>query len=447
MISLVEAYKEERPFLGFGSSELTGVRRRLFGLVPPKLKCKAQLKVFNADLWFAPDANNGRKGEDFWADTDAAKWPGLTPRQTSHYLWTIAPTDYLRPILFRTADGTQGLLRVTGANFNEILLERRLLPPAPAPRSQPATPRTFSVTMSDGTYVEILGLCHHPLSGQAWWKPDGSPLARAPYLIDPKVRLMTLNDDRKTIEMAFITIAPQKVVKTVTGNRTTVTLSQGSVTRFGVEGNSGAGSHSIVDEFGNRSMVPFNTGEMYVFDKDRMTTSVRFGFACEPWTMVLSSSAGSQSTQGAGGLVSFGPLNWENGRPAVDVILSNGWGNFAVRVVALDSAGKSYNLDFNQIKAVEPSSLEQTRYHYTVSSDLRQNWPADIAELRLEATGFTDLVFENVSLEAGQITDVKTRQEPPPPVALPASQPSKGALIINPAMRKRAEKNQAATKA
>jgi beta-lactamase regulating signal transducer with metallopeptidase domain len=43
------------------------------------------------------------------------------------------------------------------------------------------SPPDFTAVLPDGVTVELLGACDYPSEGKQWWRPDGSPLAEAPY--------------------------------------------------------------------------------------------------------------------------------------------------------------------------------------------------------------------------------------------------------------------------
>jgi prepilin-type processing-associated H-X9-DG protein len=42
-------------------------------------------------------------------------------------------------------------------------------------------PSGWVATLPNGVTIELIGVSFHPSRGQSWWKPDGSPLAEAPY--------------------------------------------------------------------------------------------------------------------------------------------------------------------------------------------------------------------------------------------------------------------------
>ena len=79
-----------------------------------------------------------------------------------------------------TADGLKPLVQ------NSKLLQA-IGGASPAPSVGPAQPTTTvpaagqPMRLANGATVEFLGVCEHPSEGKQWWRPEGTPLEKAPY--------------------------------------------------------------------------------------------------------------------------------------------------------------------------------------------------------------------------------------------------------------------------
>ena len=57
-----------------------------------------------------------------------------------------------------------------------VLLVGGAVHAAPEPRAG-----SGRVSLANGVTVELLGVCTYPAGDQAWWRPDGPPLPKAPF--------------------------------------------------------------------------------------------------------------------------------------------------------------------------------------------------------------------------------------------------------------------------
>ncbi|MHC4647670.1 MAG: hypothetical protein ACYTBJ_19565, partial [Planctomycetota bacterium] len=142
------------------------------------------LSVANMDMEFAPTKDDGSLLRDYWNDSDDGSWPEVPERKTSFYVWTVGPDKFNHPILFRTFDGTTGMLKIVRVERpNEIYIRYKYVnSTTPALGATSEMDRRFAVTLPSGGKIEVVGISRCPSAGQAWWKPNGQILERAPYI-------------------------------------------------------------------------------------------------------------------------------------------------------------------------------------------------------------------------------------------------------------------------
>jgi len=109
-------------------------------------------------------------------------------------------TEHILLGLMREKEGIAAqVLGNLGLTWQQIRAETlRLVRPGSTPPPDPETaPETGArVTLPSGVEVELLGACEYPSKGKQWWRPDGSPLADAPY--DKRGAWVIPNDRSKT---------------------------------------------------------------------------------------------------------------------------------------------------------------------------------------------------------------------------------------------------------
>jgi hypothetical protein len=123
----------------------------------------------------------------------------------------------------------------------------------------------WKAILSDGTTIELLGICESPSVGQQWWGPDGSLLDFPPYINTEPYRIY---EDRKIYEMAW-RVTPQHVIPFIF---------EGSMVTFH--------HHPVSDRYGY-SVIPRLATESFSFEKSRQTTSFKIGFGNSDWMTAL----------------------------------------------------------------------------------------------------------------------------------------------------------------
>jgi|GEM_PF-3796700 len=177
----------------------------------------------------------------------------------------------------------------------------------------------WKATLSNGVQLELVGVSEHPSRGKPWWKPDGSPLAQAPYefVKDPfSVSWMVRGEQAR--EIAF---------RVTNQNSEPVGLSwsvKPQTDRLSVTTSSDAGAEDI------HSMA-------VVMPTDQKAISVRIGVAAGEWKMAgiqprPSDEADMDNMNGPGQIV-FAPATESDGNAVV--VAASTINNFDMRLIAI----------------------------------------------------------------------------------------------------------------
>ena len=247
--------------------------------------------------------------------------------------------------------------------------------PAAAPEGQ------FTITLPNGTQVELIGLSRSPSAGQPWWKPDGSLLEIPPY-------------DQFVGGSVTSTGTPYEfAIRQSGGAMEGVTLKWGAVGHTGFAwGRGHKGGRAVDSLLAQKMILPASAN----------TATIRLSYADGPWHSVAES-------QGYPSATSFGLFNsgimWA---PAVEseggVIITlshsqsmtNGKDH---RVVAVDADGREHVMQ--SMGGVGAASVMQ----YTMRLDGFTR--AQLKAYRLQTRPFRFFEFRNVSLQPGVKTDVQ----------------------------------------
>lgn len=265
-----------------------------------------------------------------------------------------------------TSDGLKPL--VQSSKLLGALGGTRESPAVAAPR---ITPVGSVADLGDGVTVELLGVCEHPGEGKPWWRPDGSPLEKAPY----KTTGTTLpaQPGFRAYEFAARVAAPDDahVKWAVPGG--TYSTDTGSPM--------GANGERLRDLRAYKANQP----------EDKQTAEVHIAVAAGPWQgMAVHTAPDKEGAYNSddGRAVAFGVAYEKDGRTHVPVTLNFNREQMDYQVVATDENGTSHVAD---VSGGGGNMLMST----TCSFDLP---PARIKELRLQTRQWMWANFQPVAL-------------------------------------------------
>jgi hypothetical protein len=205
----------------------------------------------------------------------------------------------------------QGAMKAPTANAGSDVAV--VHPPADSP---------WKGTLPNGVMVELVGLSESPSAGRPWWKPDGSPLADAPY--DEPLRTSFASPHQVTREIAVrLSNVPPGTVSTYWTLGTRATSAGGKV-------------FTPKDAADSRIL-----GECIGVPDTLTTSSVRIGITAGPWkTLSEDNNVTAIGSYGQGlpeGVIAFTPAVQKDN----DVIMSISaeLPPMDVRAVAVDHNG------------------------------------------------------------------------------------------------------------
>jgi len=275
------------------------------------------------------------------------------------------------------------------------------------PATQPAVPtwagKPWDILLPNGTIVELIGFAQCPSDGQDWWTPDGRPLPERPY---EKPKSPPFGDqtweNRKTIEMAYRT-------RLLGDDR------RGPATMISMSENMGVGSATPV---GINGLVDFShQATAILFRGDQETVDITISTAAGDWTTIGRGTIEGDGIvrnfaidDGHGDLRLVAPPQGASTGTNVTAIMDFSLEDAASwQFVAVDKAGLTRKLDMCGMSNVtEEGQPSRRRYDLELStrgSDIAA-WK-DQVEIRFDIRKFHYVVFQNVSLVPGKITDVR----------------------------------------
>ncbi len=232
---------------------------------------------------------------------------------------------------------------------------------------------SFTVKLSDGLTLQVIGLCDHPSAGQTWWKPDGSELADRPY------------DNAEKWVDSDLGMVRELAMRTSGNSDDTVEIDIDK---------SRSRSSTIGMKDGKATDISANATD---FPKDTASTKITFTLATGKWETQASTQHGRNITTTDKGSVAFGGV-YE--RPAGGVIsVVRDQSKLDCRLVAVDKDEQEHVARRSFLTSVKQVYFEE--YDFDVQPD-------KIKEYRLQTRPYdTEVEFSNVSLIGGEKTDVK----------------------------------------
>jgi beta-lactamase regulating signal transducer with metallopeptidase domain len=243
----------------------------------------------------------------------------------------------------------------------------------------------FQAILHNDVTLELVGVCEHPTEGKQWWKPDGSPLAKAPY--DKSGDTFTppeKSEEYKDYQFVLYLDCPE-----------------GTSMKWDIPGGSWSASTNILfDANGNyvnnlrldRSNQP----------KDKISALVRIGVAADKWkTVVTYTPEKAEETYTlTDGAVAFGVPYEKKGETLLPVVHNYNYQRFVTRVVALSNSGREYEAS---------GSTDRGRALASCTCEFNLSLK-DIKEFKFQIRSYQWVEFKNVSLRPGMKTDVQVEE-------------------------------------
>jgi beta-lactamase regulating signal transducer with metallopeptidase domain len=233
----------------------------------------------------------------------------------------------------------------------------------------------FKVTLSNGTVVELAGVCEHPSESKQWWAPDGNMLEKNPY---DKINVsISSGFGRQAIEAAV--------------QISNYDANDGIGFRCQVEDAKNSGSGDCRKD--NRNLAGLYS---LVFDQPKNSTSskIKLGIASGSWMTLQTKEADFGGVYSQQSIVWHAPVA-NDGKTVLNVAHTNSKMN--VRVIAIDKSGKEYAGSSSSGWENDFESV-QTEFSLPLS---------DIKEFKFQARPYEWVEFKNVSLKPGFDTNVR----------------------------------------
>ncbi|MFA6186682.1 MAG: M56 family metallopeptidase [Phycisphaerae bacterium] len=246
----------------------------------------------------------------------------------------------------------------------------------------------FKAMLSNGTTVELIGVCEHPSEGKQWWRADGTVLTKAPYKwYDTEPKETTF----KGYEFAAGIYGGTDVE--VVWNMPI----KNKLVSIGLDRNDSTGY------IGEMAAAAIQSNE------DLITMSVRIGIAAGDWktSFVYDGKETAQKECGTGNVIFSDAYKIGDG---VQITVSDTIIGSAHRIVAIDKAGKMYKEQMTDrgLKGIQSLSGEELRQTTVYFPKLKQN---NVKEFQFQTRPYEWVEFKNVSLKPGVKTDVQIEVE------------------------------------
>ena len=236
----------------------------------------------------------------------------------------------------------------------------------------------FSVTLSNGLTVELIGVCEHPSKGKQWWRPDGSSLPQAPY--ESREGQPIENRDQETNRLVEFAVS-------FAGRRLPYTDVCYKVT--GATRTRGGGDVQPTPEGAIKSIA-------CKISKSRDTAEVSLGVAAGQWKTITEYDGGRGGFVGPDDIVFSDPIETKQG---IAIAVRGEWGSEgARRITAVDKNGNTHTGGWSG-RSTGLKTLATTQF-YNVK-------PEQIQKYQLQFRPYEWVEFKNVSLRPGHKTDVQ----------------------------------------
>ena len=269
----------------------------------------------------------------------------------------------------------------TGAQLRSLVHESGLLNPPAKPTPSIVKTSGFSVTLSDGTKVELVGICEHPSEDRQWWRPDGTLMENAPY--KSKGTRLEPQEGYNYYELVMRLTGP----------------SDTSYCWDVPGGRRGSDTGAPIGYDGNR--VPDLRVYTVNQKQDKKTASVRIGVTAGKWNTLATHvpQDGEETYSLKDGAIAFGVPYEKDGETFLPVVhnFNRGRDTVAIRVLATTHSGQQLGSSCRGSGGNVLSSLT-----YGFDSPLN-----NIREFQFLTRLYKWAEFQNVSLRPGSKTDVK----------------------------------------
>jgi RNA polymerase sigma factor (sigma-70 family) len=256
--------------------------------------------------------------------------------------------------------------------------------PAPAPLAAPAVDELGGTraALSNGVWIEIVGIGQHGEAGPAWWLPDGTALARAPYAY-----IAAHIYSPKGLARHFAVRIGDKIPGTA--DRADVIWSVTNATA-----SAGADpADPIVPDLQAREVAVADDPEGVTLHAQVAAGKWKTQFSNAGW------GSGSQSTAGGTGGTSYALTTFESGGRTHLVYAVSGLGNMDVRGIAIDQSGIVH-----QVQPINGSSADQS-----MAGECAVDLPmSQIKRWELQTRPYDQWIeIRHIALHADQGTDVQ----------------------------------------
>ncbi len=360
----------------------------LTGLTESEYTYMATLGVTYMDVEYAPQKPDGRPDHDYWADENCDGWPMIQRRKTSFYNWSVdlARLDY--PILFKTFDGTKGVLKVTKVTEDDAHLRYRIIESAVGATS-PRTPNVnarYIEKLPNGIGVELIGINSNPSGENTWWKPDGHEFKRGPYF---NVRYRhPCSRGQEVYEVAWRFLYGKDA--SVFGRpviRVPASLAHKEFT--------------TLDEFKHSAFFDVR-GDVFVFKVDTGRATLEFGIPAGQLQTVVVPEKGPRTAKVGAFTIEISLPEQGGEKMTVHTIVPKALiDDHLMRLILVDHMGNDHYLrnPVGLVAGAEPAAQERTWRLWPVDWHLQLS---DIRGFRIEICRYQWIRFKNVSLKPGK---------------------------------------------
>ena len=239
--------------------------------------------------------------------------------------------------------------------------------------------KTFEARLPSGITVELLGVSENPSKNKFWWRPDGSPLAERPYDSLGNVHY----SDQLHVPREFAILLHNLPSEPV-----------GTLLEFDPTYDAAGG--------GKPKLLGKYTGELYVESvslPNKPTVTVRFAIADGPWTTACESEQSAFIGTSTGGFGFSPAIEKDDG---LIITVTHDIIHPDTRVIALDMAGKEHY--------ASSSGGGGAHNFRQITATFSKLALKDVKTFCLQTRPYKWVEFRNVSLRAGQKTDVQVVQ-------------------------------------